>query len=309
MRFWQGWEMFIRHSVSANESLRWGMPKPPTMLWRGLPAFITSSCYHRRPILGTGAVCFWRCSKVPQSGAPRRLTRNDPANPEKTRVGQPCRASSLPPLQKAQGWGSLRLKYRRVKGWASPPRQSHRCRRAACPTENRIGEVVKRERTRAISGIALKVPVCFGRAGPPFSDPDTLRLPHPCAFGKGGRCSSVTAFPPTRVYAGACPNVSDDVMAGATCIHHLELLSPPSDPGYGPAVQSVSGVARRFRNLERSGAHAKRSCQPGKNKSGTALPRILTPTLAKSARVGQPQIEIPPGKRVGQPPTYAARRR
>jgi len=39
-------------------------------------------------------------------------------------------------------------------------------------------------------------------------------------------------------------------------------------------------------------AHAKRSCQPGKNKSGTALPRIHTPTLAKSARVGQPQIEL-----------------
>jgi len=96
--------------------------------------------------------------------------------------------------------------------------------------------------------------VCGGwRAGPPFSDPDTLRLPHPCAFGKGGRSSSVTAFPSTRVYAGACPNVSDDVMAAATCIHHLELLSPPSDPGHGPAAQSVSGVARRFRNLERSG--------------------------------------------------------
>ena len=49
-------------------------------------------------------------------------------------------------------------------------------------------------------------------------------------------------------------------------------------------------------------AHAKRSCQPGKSKSGAALLRILTPTLAKSARVGQPQIEIPPGKKVGRPP-------
>ncbi len=51
-------------------------------------------------------------------------------------------------------------------------------------------------------------------------------------------------------------------------------------------------------------AHAKRSCQPGKSKSGVALPRILIPTLAKSARVGQPQIEIPPGKKVGQPPRH-----
>ena len=53
-------------------------------------------------------------------------------------------------------------------------------------------------------------------------------------------------------------------------------------------------------------AHAKRSCQPGKSKSGVALPRILIPTLAKSARVGQPQIEIPPGKKVGHPPGMTA---
>ncbi len=86
MRFWQGWEMFIRHGVSANESLRWGMPK------------------RLRRCNGGGY-----------------LHRNDPANPEKTRVGQPCRASSLPPLQEAQGWGSLRLNYRRVKRRASPP--------------------------------------------------------------------------------------------------------------------------------------------------------------------------------------------
>ena len=40
LRILQGWEMFIRHSVSANQSLRWGMPKRlQAMLWRGLPAF------------------------------------------------------------------------------------------------------------------------------------------------------------------------------------------------------------------------------------------------------------------------------
>ena len=54
MRFLQGWEMFIRHSVSANESLRSGMPKRLRRCYGGgYLHFITSSCYHRRPILGT----------------------------------------------------------------------------------------------------------------------------------------------------------------------------------------------------------------------------------------------------------------
>ena len=54
MRFLQGWEMFIRHSVSANESLPSGMPKRLRRCYGGgYLHFITSSCYHRRPILGT----------------------------------------------------------------------------------------------------------------------------------------------------------------------------------------------------------------------------------------------------------------
>ncbi len=54
MRFLQGWEMFIRHSVSAHESLRSGMPNRLRRYYGGgYLHFITSSCYHRRPILGT----------------------------------------------------------------------------------------------------------------------------------------------------------------------------------------------------------------------------------------------------------------
>ena len=54
MRFLQGWEMFIRHSVSANGSLPSGMPKRLRRCYGGgYLHFITSSCYHRRPILGT----------------------------------------------------------------------------------------------------------------------------------------------------------------------------------------------------------------------------------------------------------------
>jgi REP element-mobilizing transposase RayT len=54
LRFLQGWEMFIRHSASANESLRSGMPKRLRRCYGGgYLHFITSSCYYRRPILGT----------------------------------------------------------------------------------------------------------------------------------------------------------------------------------------------------------------------------------------------------------------
>jgi hypothetical protein len=73
LRFMQGWEMFIRHSVSAHQSLRSGMPK--------------------------------------------RLRR-----------------SSLPPLHKAQGWGSLRLKHRRGKG--GPARQPQE----KSPRDKRVGQ-------------------------------------------------------------------------------------------------------------------------------------------------------------------------
>jgi REP element-mobilizing transposase RayT len=46
--------MFIRHSASANESLRSGMPKRLRRCYGGgYLDFITSSCYHRRPTLGT----------------------------------------------------------------------------------------------------------------------------------------------------------------------------------------------------------------------------------------------------------------
>ena len=46
--------MFICHSVSANESLRSGMPKRLRRCYGGgYLHFITSSCFHRRPILGT----------------------------------------------------------------------------------------------------------------------------------------------------------------------------------------------------------------------------------------------------------------
>jgi putative transposase len=46
--------MFIRHSVSAHGSLRWGMPNRLRRCYGGeYLHFVTSSCYHRRPILGT----------------------------------------------------------------------------------------------------------------------------------------------------------------------------------------------------------------------------------------------------------------
>jgi putative transposase len=54
LRFLQGWEMFIRHSIFVDESLRSGMRKRLRRCYGGSYLhFITSSCYHRRPILGT----------------------------------------------------------------------------------------------------------------------------------------------------------------------------------------------------------------------------------------------------------------
>ena len=86
LRFWQGWEMFIRHSVSANERLRSGMPKRLRRCYGGgYLHFITSSCYRRRPILGTAQRR--SLSGVARAGAPplwvcrRRLCGNAGALP------------------------------------------------------------------------------------------------------------------------------------------------------------------------------------------------------------------------------------
>ena len=69
LRFSQGWEMFIRHSVPPTESLPSGMPKGLRRCYGGgYLHFITSSCYHCRPIQGTRGVAV--CSRVARAGAP-----------------------------------------------------------------------------------------------------------------------------------------------------------------------------------------------------------------------------------------------
>ena len=49
----------------------------------------------------------------------------------------------------------------------------------------------------------------------------------------------------------------------------------------GPVLVDEQQPAElKFRNLERNGGSRETICEPGKSKSGVALPRLLTPTLA-----------------------------